>query len=479
VTKIAVSAPLAEVVCGVTFSALPVAAIRAAKWSLLDALGVMMAASGTAGGCDAFVSVSRNAGSHGPCALIGRSDFVSAALAATVNGALSHALDFEDTYDDIPVHPSAAVVPAALAVAQQMTGMNGSRLLSALAIGADTNCRLGLALDVDIEQWGWYPPPILGVHGAAAAAGHLLELTPHQMCQAWSLALCQVTCSNEFKRSPDSTLRAIRDGFAAQAGIQSAWLARYGVKGFDLPFEGESGLYALYARGQYSPSRLLSDLGAIFEGAHVSYKLWPSCRGTHAFVEAALQYRDADIRAEQVAEIRMFGSPVQQMLGEPPHIKRSPRTAIDAKFSAPFCAALALTRGRVTLEDFDATGLNDPAILALAQRATLDVDPSADPRRLVSGTMQIRLHSGENLERRVVTPLGSPSNPISEAQLIKKFRDCAAMAFQPLRSAAESRLIDMVLNLERLENLDETLFATLQDVEPAGNHSSAPQSYGH
>lgn len=473
-----VSARLADAVCGASLDALPAAAVRAAKWSLLDALGVMMAASGLGEGCGAFVAVARNSGSDGPCALIGHSDLVSAPAAAAANGALSHALDFEDTYDNIPVHPSAAVVPAALAVAQQITRINGSRLLSALAVGADINCRLGLALDADIGQWGWYPPPILGAHGAAAAAGHLLELSPHQMRQAWSLALCQVTCSNEFKRSPDSMLRAIRDGFAAHAGMQSALLAQWGVKGFDLPFEGDSGLYALYAHGRYSPSRLLGDIGSVFEGAHVSYKLWPSCRGTHAFVEAALQCRALGLPTDQIAEICMFGSPVQQMLGEPLSIKRSPQTAIDAKFSAPFCAALAFTRGRVALQDFDAPGLEDPAIIALAQRSQLSVDASIDPRKLVSGSMRIRLHSGEVWERRIDTPLGSPSNPISEAQLIKKFRDCAALAFQPLRPAAQSRLIDMVLNLERLENLDETLFAALRDFEPP-IRSSASESHRH
>ena len=478
-TAVNTSEQLAQVVCRISLSDLPFAAIRAAKWSLLDALGVMLAASRLGEGCDAFVALARGAGGTGPCALIGRSEKVSAPLAALANGALSHALDFEDTHDDAAIHPNAAVVPAALTVAQQKTGVSGSQLLSAVALGADVTCRLGLALDTNIEQSGWFPPPILSVHGAAAAAGHLLNLTPRQMCHAWSLALCQTTCSNEFKRSPDSVLRAIRDGFAAQAGMQAAWLAKYGVTGFERPFEGESGLFALYALGHYSAARLLRELGVLFEGAHVSYKPWPSCRGTHAFIEAALQYRDAGIRPEQIAEISMLGSSLQQMLGEPLPSKRAPRTAIDAKFSAPFCAALAFTRGRVALEDFLPGALENPAILALASRAKLTVDPALGPHQVVSGTTRLRLHSGEWQERRVAEPLGSPSNPMSESQLIQKFRDCAALAYQRLRPAAESRLIDMILNLERLENLDQTLFETLQELEPADQPSGPAQFHGY
>jgi 2-methylcitrate dehydratase PrpD len=479
VTAVNASEQLAQMVCRTSLSDLPSAAISAAKWSLLDALGVMLAASRLGEGCDAFVALALSAGGSGPCALIGRSEKVSAPLAALANGALSHALDFEDTHDDAALHPNASVVPAALAVAQQMSGTGGPQLLSALAVGADLICRLGLALDANIEQSGWFPPPILSVHGAAAAAGHLLNLTPRQMCHAWSLALCQTTCSNEFKRSPDSVLRAIRDGFATQAGTQAAWLAKYGVTGFERPFEGESGLFALYAHGHYSAARLLGELGVLFEGANVSYKPWPSCRGTHAFIEAALQYRDAGMRTDQVAEISMLGSSLQQMLGEPLPVKRVPRTAIDAKFSAPFCAALAFTRGRVGLEDFVPGAIEDPAVLAVANRATLTVDPTLGPRQVVSGTMRVRLHSGEWQERRVAEPLGSPSNPMSESQLIQKFRDCAALAYQRLRPAAESRLIDMILNLERLENLDQTLFETLQEVETAEHPSGSLQFHGY
>jgi 2-methylcitrate dehydratase PrpD len=479
VTAVNTSERLAQVACRTSLTDLPSAAIRAAKWSLLDALGVMLAASRLGEGCDAFVVLARGSGETGPCLLIGRSEMASAPLAALANGALSHALDYEDTHDDAAVHPNATVVPAALAVAQQISGVSGSQLLSALAVGADLTCRLGLALDANIEQSGWFPPPILSVHGAAAAAGRLLNLTPRQMCHAWSLALCQTTCSNEFRRSPDSVLRAIRDGFATQAGVQAAWLAKCGVTGFERPFESESGLFALYAQGRYSGARLLGDHGELFEGAHVSYKPWPSCRGTHAFIEAALQFRDAGMRTDEIAEISMMGSSLQQMLGEPLPIKRAPRTAIDAKFSAPFCAALAFTRGRVALEDFLPDALDDPSVLALANRATLTVDPALAPQQVVSGTTRVRSHSGEWQERRVAAPIGSPSNPMTESQLVQKFRDCAALAHQRLRPTAENRLIDMILNLEHLENLDQTIFGTLQELEPAEHPSGSLQFHGY
>ena len=205
------------------------------------------------------------------------------------------------------------------------------------------------------------------------------------MTNAWSLAMCQNSITTEFKRTPESTLRAVRDAFTAQAGVIAASLAKRDARGFDMPLEGEAGFYGVYAGGRYCEQRLLRDAGTVFEGSNVSYKAWPSCRGTHAFIEAALSWHAQGIRPDDIQEIEMYGGAIQQMLGSPIERKRAPLTVIDAKFSAPFCVAAALTYGRITLDTFRRDALSDVGILQLACKASLSLDEHSRSD-LVGGT---------------------------------------------------------------------------------------------
>ena len=285
----AVSSALAHHVVSAQFEDLSPAAVEATRKSLLDALGVSLGASGLGEGCAVFAAQAIACGGKPESTILGFSTKVPAAMAAFANGSMAHALDFEDAFDGAPVHPNAAVVPAALAVAQAIGGVSGKELLLALAVGCDLVCRLGVALTANLDSYGWYPPPILSAFGAAAAAARLLRLTETQVLDAFSLVLCQATCSAELKYSPNSVIRAVRDAFPAQAGVVAAQLAQRGVSGFERPFEGNAGFFATFARGNYDPQLLLRGLGREFLGERISFKPWPSCRGTHAFIECALK----------------------------------------------------------------------------------------------------------------------------------------------------------------------------------------------
>lgn len=448
---------LAQHVVGVRFADLPAATVAATKRCLLDALGVSLAATSLGEGCGAFIAMAQEEGGRSQAAILGTATRVSAAQAAFANGSLAHALDFEDAHDAALVHPNAPTVPAALAVAEAQGGIDGKALIAALAVGCDLVCRLGLALRESPDKFGWYPPPILAAFGATAAAGRLMGLSVGQMRDAFSLTLCQATCSAELKYSPHSTIRAVRDAFAARTGVVSADLARRGVKGFDHPFEGKAGFYALYARGAYDPDTLVNDLGRAFEGENISLKPWPSCRGTHAFIEAALDLaRTNAIRPEAVQSVRLTGHPINTMLAEPVAQKQAPATAIDAKFSLPFTVATALCRGSVTLDDFRPAALSDAGVLALAQRVAF---AAGDVPHVTSGQVEIRTAGGAVHAGRVEFPLGNPRNPLDEAALVAKFRACARLAVRAPDAARIERIIDQTLQLERLTDVRD--FAAL------------------
>jgi 2-methylcitrate dehydratase PrpD len=450
---------LARFVAEARFDALPPATVAMTKRCLLDGLGTMLAASTLGEGCDRFVALAREQGGPEHSTVIGHGFRVPALMAAFANGSMAHALDFEDAHDRSLMHPNAATIPAALAIAEAVTQrdpatakVSGEALITALAIGSELVCRLGAALRVSLDDHGWYPPPIFGAFGATAAAGHLLGLGESAMLDAFSLALSQATCSAEIKHSPDSWLRAVRDAFAAKAGVLSAQLAHKGVRGFEAPFEGRAGLFALYARGQYDPGSITERLGEVYALEEISFKPWPTCRGTHAFIEAALSLSALhSINPDRIAAVHALGHPIALMLFEPLGQKRRPSTAIDAKFSIPFTVATALCRGRVALGDFAAGALADPELLALAARVRFEAI-TGDRHRLehaTGGTLEIEMADGQRHRCEVPAPLGHPSHPLSDGALIAKFMDCCRHARSPIEPAAARRIVDRVLELER------------------------------
>ena len=429
-------------------SGLSPAASHAAKRVLLDAAGVMLAASGMAPEVEAFTSFARAMG-EGPCRILGTAYQVSPAMAALANGAMAHALDYEDAFDLAPGHPNASLVPALLALAQFRGPVDGARFIAALAAGCDLSCRMGLALGRKMEVGGWYPPPILAGHGAALGAAHLLGLDARRMADALSLALCQVTMPGEIKHSQRTVIRAVREAFPAQAAVQAAMLAERGLAGFEHPLEGEGGFYALYAAGRFDPDVLIAPFMGRFWIEQLTFKPWPSCRGTHPFIEMGLAMRDRHgLDAEAVEAVVVGVGPMQRMLVEPAARKQAPQTAIDAKFSVPFCTASALIHGTVGLDSFGPAALRDRAVLSLAAKVAFEQPPEAERWRGDAGTLAIVLKDGRRIEGALDRARGTADNPLSDAQLVDKFVDCAARAARPLATGEARDLAGRVLGLE-------------------------------
>jgi 2-methylcitrate dehydratase PrpD len=387
--------------------------------------------------------------------VLGTRHRVSTAAAALANGAMAHALDFEDAVDRVPGHPNASLVPALIALAQAEAPVDGKRFLTALAFGSDLACRMALALRRPMEAGNWYPPPMLGGFGAAAGASKLLGLSAAGIRDALSLMLCQTVMPGEIKYSERTEIRAIREAFPAQAAVQSALLARAGVAGFEQPLEGRAGFYALYALGEYAPADLLDGLGEQFWIEQLTFKVWPSCRGTHAFIEMALNLRQQNsFSSNDIASVTVQTDELQRMLVEPLARKQTPQTLIDAKFSIPFCTALALVQGKVHLDSFAPEVLEDTAVLALAERVRIEDAPAGNKWQPGSGgALTIQLRDGRLLQAETPDALGCPARPLSEAQLVAKFVDCAGRAAVPLDKARAEVLAARVLALEECSDV--------------------------
>jgi 2-methylcitrate dehydratase PrpD len=433
------------------------ATLAATKRALLDGLGVMLAASGMSDEAAPFIDYAATGGT-GRASILGCGVTTSASLAALANGAMAHALDFEDAFDAAPCHPNASLLPAALAVMQEGAGVSGRDFLAAIALGCDLVCRLGLALRRPMEAGGWYPPPILGVFGATAAAARLRRLDTRQTLDAFSLALCQASCPGEIKYSRDTVIRAVREAFPAEAAVRATALAKAGVRGFDAPFEGQGGFFRLYAEGHYDAAAILDHLGEHFWIEQLTFKKWPACRGTHPYIEAVETLRrEYDVDPAAIVEIVATGGEVQTMLAEPIASKRAPATAIDAKFSIPFTVATALVSDAVTLGSFDARALADPRTLALAAKVRFERNPAWGRDRAATGHLAILLADGRRLDHQVDIAAGHFTRPLDDAALDAKFRDCAARAREPLASAAAQSLLTAIRTLETAPDTRQAL----------------------
>jgi 2-methylcitrate dehydratase PrpD len=430
--------------------AIPPAALAMARRCVLDAMGVALAAGSLGSAVPAFLQLARASG-QGPCKVIGQDLFVAPAVAALVNGGLSHALDFEDTHDEGLVHPTGTALPAALAIAQLRGDAGGREFLAALAVGSDITCRLGACMgNVDVPR-GWAIRPLLGTYGATAAAGRLLGLDEDAMVEAFGLAFAQATCSAGVFRYGPSHVREVRDGFAAQAAVTAVLLAQGGLRASDRAIED---VFALYAGGAFDAERLLRGLGEVFEGERLSFKPWPSCRGTHAFVEAAIALRaQHGFDAADIERVEAEVSDTFRVLCEPPGQKRRPRTAGDAKFSVPFTTAAALLHGRLGLDAFTPEALADARVLGLAQRVDCRVRAPAGGADALQGRLHVRLRDGRAWAMEVLQLLGDPARPLSDEDLLRKFVDCAAQAPQAWSAGRARAFAAAVRELERATDL--------------------------
>jgi len=446
------SLALARHVALTRFEDVPAEAVRMGRYSLLDALGVSMAASGLEPACRPFVEHAFDEGRGGNAIVLGTGRQSTPGLAALANGALAHALDYEDAHDPSRTHPNAAAVAAAVALATAGGALSGRELLLAVMLGSDVCCRISMAQgNVDELPKAFYPPAIAGTFGATATAARLLRLTPEQTLDAFSLALCQNSCSAEILSDAYSDIRAVRDGLCAQVGVQAAQLARRGVKGFSRPIEGERGLYAMVSGGRHLPGKLTAGLGKRFEGQFVGFKAWPACRDAHPYVQAVLEGQRRDrLRPDDIASIRAFVPQRSLIICEPRDEKRRPRAAIDAKFSLYFTVASALLRGNVVFANFEAQALRDPATLALADRVDYTVGEGA-------ALIEVKLRDGTTRHWNIASLFGSPDNPMTQADLRAKFIDCGKVAARPLPAAQLETLADRILAIDQEQDAAQLL----------------------
>lgn len=434
------TARLADFAVATSRADIPAAVTDRANTLAIDLIGSAIRASQEA---DSTPSVLERLGfaGDGPCTVFGLNRRYGAAAAALLNGTFGHSLDFDDTHADSSLHPSAPVVPAALAAAE-LTGASGAEFLAAVVIGFETCCRLGMALDPTAHYArGFHPTATAGTFGAAAAAGRLLGLDAAGMETAFGIAASQASGSLQFLENGAWNKR-YQVGEAAMKGLMAATLAAEGFKGASQAIEGKHGFLQGYSDAP-QPAKLLEGLGQVWETLRIGVKPYPACRYTHAAVDGLLTLRAqhgwtaGDIDAITVGLHRNGVA----LVGAPIAAKRKARSIVDGQFSMPFAAAVALLRGRFGWDDYDLLGSADAD--SLAARVDVRQDDTLEGLRHPFGAVLSVTARGETHDLRIPDPSGEPETFPDAAALDLKFRTLAGPVLNTTCDGWLARLHDL------------------------------------
>lgn len=452
-----------------TFDRLPAEVVDSVRGRVLDILGICAAASELETSRAAAAWVAAQGGTPAATA-IGVASRVPAAQAAFVNGVLAHSLDYDDTHLPSVLHPSASVVPAALAVAEE-TNADGRAAMAAIAVGIEVCVRVGMA-GYDREagnstffEHGQHATSICGALGAAVAAGLLSGLDEQQLVHVLGVAASMASGVIESNRTGGTVKRA-HCGWAAHAGVCAAQLVHHGFTGPPTILEGRFGFFQAWLHGRFEAEEITRGLGTEWSVPGIFFKPYPANHFTHAAIDAALHLRAEGLRADEVESIRVgVAGPTVRTIGEPIEVKQNPETGYMAQFSAPFVVAAALDGGGglgLGLDDFTDDRARDPQLRALMAKVTVEADPECDtifPTQFPA-VVRVRTRDGQERAVKVMANRGGNVNPLTFQELQTKFTDNARRV---LDEAAVLRIRDDVARLEHLDTV-APLFAPLARV---------------
>jgi 2-methylcitrate dehydratase len=339
--------------------------------------------------------------------------------ATFVNGLLIRYLDYNDTYLSLePAHPSDNLA-AVLSVGEAVNA-TGKELIAAAVLAYEIQCRLCDA--ASLRKHGW-DHVFYGALSSCAAACRLMKLDPVRTTHALGLAgVCNVAM-RQTRAGELSMWKGCAFANAARNGVFATILASEGMTGPAPIFEGDVGIMKLLT-GSFTLGPLGGESGRTFMILSTYIKFWPAEYHSQSAIDAALQLRPqiGDVRQVKAIDIHTFDAAVD-IIGKDPE-KWRPRTRETADHSLPYCTAVALADGDVTLAQFDEKRFTDPALLDLVAKVKVHRDAALSARypRGIPNRLTVTLADGRKLVKEVEFPRGHAENPMTDAEVEHKFR---------------------------------------------------------
>jgi 2-methylcitrate dehydratase PrpD len=302
---------------------------------------------------------------------------------------------------------------------------------------------LGAGAGGGMVTTGWHGSKLLGVFGAAAAAGVVLGLSTDQLANAFGIAASDSGGTMEYDQGGGEVKR-LHAGSASRSGVEAAQLAQLGMTGPRTIFEGHRGIFRLF--GGVAAADAIAAVDRVWERWHVLdtiFRFYPAVGTVHAPLDAIRHLRTThDIDPHEIEKIRV--GMVDFAVGHGAAITR-PTDAISAQFSLAFGAGLQLVTGCNAPEDyFDPARWRDPEILAIGDRVEpyAMAIPKNDP--VFSAQVDLVLRDGTTLSHYQAGFRGHPSMSATAGDIEAKFRENTAATLPAGRADA---LVSAVLAL--------------------------------
>lgn len=443
------TATLAAYVAELTYDDIPPEVLDRAKVLTLDFLGSAIRARRESESTPSVLKMleALKLDGTGEATVFGDTKTWTPAVAALLNGAFGHSLDFDDTHADSSLHPSAPVVPAAFAVGE-MVGASGREVLTAIVAGYEVCCRLGNALDPTSHYArGFHPTATAGTYGAAAAAAKLFGLSEQQIVYAFGVSGSQAAGSLQFLVNGAWNKR-YQVGAAAMNGVIAATLAKNDFVGSTESVEGKHGLLVGYTDTPH-PEKAVAGLGTTYETMKIGVKPYPSCRYTHAAIDALIALRrEHNLTPDQITRVEIGLHRNGITLTGDAATKRHPTSIVGGQFSMFFTGALALDQGHFGWDDYNRLG--DSEINALADKFEVVQDDKLEIGRSHPFGARVSVTTEDGVHERLHDdPSGEPGSFPSAQMMSEKFLTLA----RPVLNSRAQTFADAILSLERFDRV--------------------------
>ncbi|MGZ5127058.1 MAG: MmgE/PrpD family protein [Burkholderiales bacterium] len=442
---------LAEFVTSLDYSDIPADVVEKAKACIIDTIAASVYGAQLPWS-KIIIEYVRRTSAPGHSSVLGTDLRVRAPFAALANGALSHSFEL-----DAPVHPSVGVHPGpgcvlpGLAVSQGFE-RSGKDLIAAFVAGFEAMHRMADTSPQSSEKKGFHAPGLFGTFGGAMTAGRLMGLDAERMTNALGIAGSLCSGLLEFSKSgTGGMVKRLHPGRAAEGGVMAAALAREGFTGPPTIIEGKFGFLNVFC-SDADLSKLTAGLGEVWQTTTVAHKRYAAHSTAHVPMTAVLALKaEHRIAGDDIASIVVAGN--EKIVSH--HDIKEPQDITAAQYSVPFCVAVACFRDPLDPNVFSEASVNDPAIRQLCRNVRLEVLKDAPKDQGKASRVTVKLKNGRELVREMHSYPGMPEEPLTTAELRKKFDTLTAA----LPAGSADRIFTQFIALEDVQNLRTIQFS--------------------
>ncbi len=439
---------LAEYISVLSYRKIPGEVISHVKLCLVDTLGCALFGSTLPWG-KIITEFTKELGTGRGALLWGEGSEVPSTSAPLANGTLVHSFEMDDLHRVGVIHPGAEAVPAADALVRHGSPVDGKHFLTAVVAGYEAGCRVAMTGGASQLRRGFHPTATSGTFAAGAAAARMLQLNP--LLTLHTLGIAGTQAAGLMAAQQASMVKRMHPGRASQAGVYGALLAAKGFTGIENILEAPYGGFCSTFCDKADLSHLTQGLGERFETLNVGFKPYPCCGSNHTSIDALkkILHDHPEVSADRVEKIVIRATRATKLHVGWPY---EPNSMTTAQMNLLYCVAVLLHDRDFFVDQVTEESIRRPDVLKTTKKIEVLEDPAFEAlgdegRHGI--TLEVQLRDATSYRETVHHAKGSDKNPMTQEEVLQKFRLLASRVLSPSRL---EELEDTLLHLERLED---------------------------